>query len=256
MSDETRAFGDMAQKLARNPLAIIALFIVLVYGFAALVTTFSGALATEERLPLIYFLVLFPVLVLGVFAWLVSRHSNKLFAPSDFRNEENYVRMLSASASLAVASVKDGAANKPDIDALVAAIQAVAEPGSPRPKRRHSRTVLWVDDHPANNFYERQAFEAMGLGFTLAESTAEALREMESQDFAAIISDMGRREGPREGYILLDTIRGRGDDTPFFVYASSDASEHRRETFEHKGQGCTNDPQELFQMVMRAVLAG
>jgi cytochrome c oxidase subunit IV len=85
MSDQTASFGDIAQKLARNPLGIIALFIVLVYGFAALVTGFSSSFTANEKLPLIYFMIIFPVLVLGVFGWLVSRHSNKLFAPSDFR---------------------------------------------------------------------------------------------------------------------------------------------------------------------------
>jgi hypothetical protein len=79
--------------LSRNPLGIIVLFIVLVYGLAALVTTFSGSLSGSERLPLIWFLVLFPVLVLAVFSWLVSRHGGKLYAPSDYRNEENYIRM-------------------------------------------------------------------------------------------------------------------------------------------------------------------
>src|SRR5262245_43542668 len=102
-------FSGSARDLARNPLGIIALFILLVYGFASIVTTFASSLSSMERLPLIYFLVIFPVLVLGVFAWLVSRHSNKLFAPSDFKNEENYVKMqLAAVASLAAASVKNG----------------------------------------------------------------------------------------------------------------------------------------------------
>ena len=52
--------------LARNSLGIIALFIVLVYGFASLVTAFAGSFTAAERLPLIYFLILFPVLVLIV----------------------------------------------------------------------------------------------------------------------------------------------------------------------------------------------
>ncbi len=88
-----KSFGDTAKSLARNPLGIIALFIVLVYGFASLVTAFAGSFSAGERLPLIWFLVLFPVLVLGVFAWLVSRHGGKLYSPSDFRDEGNYVRV-------------------------------------------------------------------------------------------------------------------------------------------------------------------
>lgn len=93
MAEDLKQLGDMAKGLSRNPLGIIALFIVLVYGFAALVTSFSGSLSGSERLPLIWFLVLFPVLVLAVFSWLVSRHGGKLYAPSDYRNEENYIRM-------------------------------------------------------------------------------------------------------------------------------------------------------------------
>lgn len=254
MSDQTKQFGDVAQKLARNPLGIIALFIVLVYGFASLVTTFSGSFSAEERRLLIYFLVLFPVLVLGVFTWLVSRHSTKLFAPSDFRNEENYVRILSATASLAAASVKnDTNASKSDIRTVVASVQesVPARIDALGSRRRH---ILWVDDRPDNNINERQAFEAMGLSFQLAYSTSEALQAVANQPFAAIISDMGRKEGPREGYILLDTLRKNGNDTPFFIYASSNAPERKKETAEHDGQGCTNSPQELFRMVMRAVI--
>ena len=33
------------------------------------------------------------------------------------------------------------------------------------------RRVLWVDDQPTNNVYERQAFEPMGISFTLAKTT-------------------------------------------------------------------------------------
>jgi DNA-binding response OmpR family regulator len=64
---------------------------------------------------------------------------------------------------------------------------------------------------------------------------------------------MGRREGPREGYVLLDRLRKQGDNTPLFFYASSNAREHKIETLEHGGQGCTNNGQELFEMVIRAV---
>src|SRR5262245_39815866 len=84
-------FGKTASALSKNPLGIIALFIVLVYGLASMVTAFSGSLASSERLPLIYFLVLFPGVVLGVFGWFVSRYPRVLYGPSDFRNEAHYV---------------------------------------------------------------------------------------------------------------------------------------------------------------------
>jgi hypothetical protein len=44
------------------------------------------------------------------------------------------------------------------------------------------------------------------------------------------------------------------DQTPLFFYAASNAPEHKRETAEHGGQGCTNNAQELFAMVTRAVI--
>ena len=113
MTEQINQFGGIAKGLAKNPLGIIALFIVLVYGFASLATAFAGSFTPSERAPLIYFLVFFPILVLGVFSWLVSKHSGKLFAPSDFKNEENYVKMqLSAVASLAAASAKTPAKPK------------------------------------------------------------------------------------------------------------------------------------------------
>ena len=56
--DPTKSFGDTAQGLARNPLGIIALFIVMVYGFAAMATAFAGSFTPGERQPLIWFLVI------------------------------------------------------------------------------------------------------------------------------------------------------------------------------------------------------
>jgi CheY-like chemotaxis protein len=255
MNDQINIFGETAKSLSRNPLGIIALFIVLVYGFASLVTTFTGSFTASERLPLIYFLVVFPVLVLGVFAWLVSRHYNRLFGPSDFRNEDNYVKMqMEVVASLTAATAKS---NTPTSEAELSRIVEVARTTGPAMLGTGDgwrKRVLWVDDQPENNTYVRKAFEATGLQFTLALSTDEAFERLAQSKFVAIISDMGRREGPREGYVLLDRLREQGDSTPLFFYAASSASEHKRETREHGGQGCTNNAQELFEMVMRAVI--
>lgn len=255
MTDTPKSFADSAKGLAKNPLGIIALFIVLVYGFASFVTAFAGSFTPAERILLVYFLILFPVLVLGVFSWLVAKHSGKLFAPSDFKDEENYVKMqLAAVAALSAASAKapDGASNT-DVERIVASVHSAAAPRK-APTSEWQSKILWVDDRPENNAYERKAFEALGLRFTLALSTDEALDLMKHNKFAAIISDMGRKEGPREGYTLLDAIRASGDDTPFFIYASSNLPEHKKEAAEHGGQGSTNRAQELFDMVTRAVI--
>jgi DNA-binding NarL/FixJ family response regulator len=87
----------------------------------------------------------------------------------------------------------------------------------------------------------------------ISERTSEALDTLSERAFGAVISDMGRRGGPREGYAFLDALRARGDETPLFFYAGSSDPKHKRETREHGGQGSTNDGQELFEMVTRVI---
>lgn len=91
MSDLS-TFSGAAKGLARNPLGIIALFIVLIYGFAAVTLGINSKLESAERAPLVWFLVLFPVAVLLLFGWLVSVHHEKLYAPSDFRSDESFYK--------------------------------------------------------------------------------------------------------------------------------------------------------------------
>ena len=94
-------FASSAKGLARNPLGIVALFIVLIYGFASLVVGLSGRLGEIERVLLVSFLVVFPILVLAVFAWLVSRHHTKLYAPTDYRDDVSFLNVAARQTSLA-----------------------------------------------------------------------------------------------------------------------------------------------------------
>lgn len=82
--------------LVKNPIGIIALFISLIYGFANLLLgTTASSLTPDERFPLIIFIVLFPVVVLGIFYLLVSRHHGKLYAPGDYKDDKSFLRTLS-----------------------------------------------------------------------------------------------------------------------------------------------------------------
>jgi len=255
MSNPIQSFGKIARGLAHNPLGIIALFLVLVYGLASQVTVFAGSFTSPERLPLIYFLVFFPVLVLFVFAWLVSCHHRKLYAPSDFKDEENFVKMqMDAVASLSAATGKwQESGSDPEIGKIVKVVRSTSpvRPGRGDGWKNH---ILWVDDEPKNNIYERKAFEAMGLRITLAFSTKEALTKVAHEQYAAIISDMKRREGDDEGYVLLDKLRDKNNHTPVFIYGSLNAPEHKGETRKHGGQGNTNSAQELFEMITNEVI--
>lgn len=89
--------GSAAKGLAKNPLGIIALFIVMIYGFAALTLGVTTHLAEAERQPLVWFLVAFPVLVLATFGWLVSCHHEKLYAPGDYKTDDSFFRGLTKS---------------------------------------------------------------------------------------------------------------------------------------------------------------
>jgi hypothetical protein len=98
MTTPLDSFGKTAQRLATNPLGIIALFIVLVYGIAGIVFgTSAQYLESNQKTIIVWFLVLFPVLVLGVFAWLVTKHHTKLYAPRDFQDASTFLRTLSLS---------------------------------------------------------------------------------------------------------------------------------------------------------------
>jgi CheY-like chemotaxis protein len=159
---------------------------------------------------------------------------------------------VSAALAAAAASRSDGDTSRESAakEAKIAA-DIVSEVVTPRVIRRASRsTVLWVDDCPNNNIYERQALEALGVSFVLATSTEEALKKISRQRFDAIISDMGRPPDPRAGYTLLDQLRSSGDQTPFIIYAGSRNPEHVAEARRHGAIGCTNNANQLFEMVL------
>lgn len=88
--------ASSVEKLARNPLGIIALFIVLVDAIAGTVLgTTVTTLGQTERMSLVGFVVLFPVLVLGAFYRLVTHHHTKLYAPFDFQSDAGFLQAIS-----------------------------------------------------------------------------------------------------------------------------------------------------------------
>ena len=165
-------------------------------------------------------------------------------------------RQLEAAANLGAAeawrsggSVSGNAEqDTPDLGRLVESLP------SPREQRRLATAqVLWVDDRPANNEYERRALEALGIRVDVSTSTEDALARQGSRRYDLVISDMGRPPDQRAGYTLLDALRRSGDQTPYVIYASSRSAEHIAEARRHGALGCTNRPQELFQYVLQGL---
>jgi CheY-like chemotaxis protein len=116
---------------------------------------------------------------------------------------------VSAALAAAAASRSDGDTNRESAakEAKIAA-DIVSEVVTPRVIRRASRsTVLWVDDCPNNNIYERQALEALGVNFVLATSTEEALKKISRQRFDAIISDIGVATKLRSSFMLVQGVQ-------------------------------------------------
>lgn len=157
-------------------------------------------------------------------------------------------------AALATRPADSGmpAASLDDARAVASVVAEAAKPGATR--RLRDTTVLWVDDRPDNNRFERQALEALGVRFVLSTSTGDALQKLSARTYDVVISDMGRPPDARAGYTLLDSLRKRGDQTPFIIYAGSNAPEHKAEALRHGALGSTNRGDELFELVLSAIL--
>lgn len=159
-------------------------------------------------------------------------------------------QQIEAAVAVGAASAKSsGGGSREEDPASVAARLVESLPDARSQRRLRRAVVLWVDDRPDNNRYERQALEAFGVRFALAASTDEALTQLQRQTFDLVISDMGRPPDRQAGCTLLDAMRARTDQTPYIIYAGSRDVEHVRQARAHGAIGATNSPQELIAMV-------
>lgn len=83
-------YGKQIKSFFNNPLGIIGMFLVLTEGIAAFVIT-QSQLEFTLNLILVIFIVLFPVLTLCCFVYLVIKHHKKLYGPSDYKDEANFL---------------------------------------------------------------------------------------------------------------------------------------------------------------------
>ena len=236
-------------EVTRAPLGFFVLALLIVETFLGTVLVGSN-LPAENKVALAYMGVCIFVLVVSVVTALVWMKPENL----TFDMRAHLEKQLRAAVSLGAASTNNPSpTTDDDISRIADTVRATTSVGVERGAKWKNH-VLWVDDQPDNNRFERLAFESIGLHFTLAQSTNEGLERLRNDQYAAVISDMGRREGPREGYVLLDRLRDQGNRIPLFFYTSSNAPQHKREALDHGGQGSTNNPQELFEMVTSELL--
>lgn len=270
MSDTDTGFNNSAIQLSKNPLGIIALFIVLVYAMATLTIALpTNQLSASDKTLMVVFLILFPIIVLAAFVYLVAAHTRSLYAPSDFADQKDWVALQVKNATaLAVATATATAT----LDPTMSTAQATATPEvTDSLVRRSTETVLkasrsqqsragkpaarllWVDDHPANNLSLRTLFSNYGINVDLALSTDEALAMAGRTSYAVIISDMGRGEDREAGHTLLKLLREKGDKTPFIIHSTSATAKREAETKTLGGVGNIADPTDLFSKVVSLI---
>jgi CheY-like chemotaxis protein len=163
--------------------------------------------------------------------------------------EASAKRTATAIANLSAANEKTPG-TRTSTSAIVDAVSGV----TPSIVRKAQDTiVLWVDDNPQNNAYERAALEAIGISFVLSTSTDDALSKLEKQSFDLVISDMSRPPDNKAGFTLLEALRKSGKKTPFIIYAASSTPEFVAEAIQRGAFGETNRPDELFKLVINAI---
>lgn len=94
MDNKTNEIFDRAKAYVKNPLGIIALFLSIIYATNCIVLSSKIEYFKEpyERIPLILFIVVFPFVMLWVFFKLVINHHHKLYAPGEYKDENNFIR--------------------------------------------------------------------------------------------------------------------------------------------------------------------
>ena len=137
------------------------------------------------------------------------------------------------------------------IDALIAAVRELAA------KPRGPARVLWVDDNPANNEYERSVLRPEGMIFDNVVSSTEAIEQIRMSSYDLVITDLGRRwssdASQQAGRDLLRHPAIKNGGPPVVVYAGRNAVKHRDELVQLGAFGVSASREELFEQVFQAL---
>ena len=81
-----------------------------------------------------------------------------------------------------------------------------------------SSKILWIDDQPENNVWERATLHALGIRITSVESTRSALACLRQESFDVIVSDIARGDSPNEGIRALVELKKLAPSTAVIFY--------------------------------------
>ncbi len=118
---------------------------------------------------------------------------------------------------------------------------------------RGARRVLWVDDNPANNEYERAVLRPAGVTFDNVVSTSEAVEQLRSAHYDLVITDLGRRGSSDRSLVageklLADPVIRQGGP-PVLIYAGALAEKQQDVLLQSGAVGVTSSRERLFDLV-------
>lgn len=138
-----------------------------------------------------------------------------------------------------------------DMDVLVAAIPTLAT------VPRRAARVLWVDDEPANNEYERSVLRPRGIVFDNVVSTQEAIEQLKYESYDLVITDMGRRASTdrsnEAGAEFLQHPAIAMGGPPVIVYAGTWAVRRRDEYVALGALDVMSNREHLLDTVLRVL---
>jgi CheY-like chemotaxis protein len=200
----------------------------------------------QDRLVQVIKVLVWPIALLLILVLFKST-----IVPKEIELNEKGIKI---SFYLLQAAERGGPSNKaPETPPDVKEIQDVARKASGL--SLNAAKILWVDDNPQNNEYERSALSALGIQFVLAKSTSEALPLLMSQQFRVVITDFKRADDERAGYTLLSQVRKLQNPPPLIIYSSSASPEFETEARKLGAYAETNQPQRLFSLALEAIAA-
>lgn len=174
----------------------------------------------------------------GFLAWLTRAREQKVGTPA-----------AAESAGERAGLRRDGQARDESRASATLADAVVKARGGKIPRAR----VLWVDDHPLNNLYERQALASLGIFADSYTTNNDAAHAMSLGAFDLVISDIGRDSGHESGWDLLRIFRARWPSVPFVFYVGDDSPAQRGRAAEEGAVGLTAKPDELMQVVVNGL---
>lgn len=129
---------------------------------------------------------------------------------------------------------------------IVASTPALRRAEFVAPILRHAQ-ILWVDDNPENNIYEREVLRTLGSNTDIVTSTQQGMVALQSKVYDLVISDMSRGSTPDEGLVLLQEMRKRRFPQRMVFYVGNVDPEKGKpaESF-----GITDRPDELLHLIM------